>query len=144
MLEDLRMKLLSMVFAVAACGSSNQQIGEIHYQVTGGLSGTGDGTSMQIEPGGAVTRQTRAHGQEQGQLPRALLDDIVSKIKDADLPSLEMTYGCSCADDLVDELVVQIDGTGRTVAVSKSSDSAPAELLTALDAVRAAVDAPLQ
>lgn len=140
------MKLPSMVLAVAlaACSSNNPQIGEIHYQVTGGFSGTGDGTSMQIEPGGAVTRQTRAHGQEQGQLPRAMLDDIVSKIKDADLPALETTYGCSCADDLVDELVVQIDGTGRTVAVSKSADSAPEELVTALDAVRAAVDAPLQ
>lgn len=140
------MKLPSMVLAVAlaACSHNNEQIGEIHYQVTGGLSGAGDGTSMKIEPGGAVTRQTRARGDEQGQLPRTMLDDIVRKIQDADLPTLETTYGCSCADDLIDELVVQIDGTDRIVDVSKSSDSAPDELKTAIAAVRAAVDAPLQ
>jgi hypothetical protein len=115
----------------------------IDYQVTGGLSGRGDGTSLHIQPGGAVTRQTLKRGLEHGQIDHITVDDLVNKVRSAQLPALCAMYQCiGCADDFVDEVSVHLDGITLTARASQLGDP-PDGLQHLIDALRDLVDRPL-
>lgn len=119
-------------------------IGEIGYQVVGGLSGGGDGTSLQIKPDGTLTRTTTQRGTEHGQLDPATLDDLVGKARAAQLPTLCAIYSCaSCGDEYSYDVSVQIDGITHTVQASMLATPLPDPLQAIIEALQAIVMRPL-
>lgn len=117
--------------------------GGLDYQILGGLSGDGDGTKLQILPDGAFARCTYQRGMEQGQLDRTALDDVMAKARDAQFPTLSVTYPCSgCVDDFVYQVSVQFDGS---VLSSRASElgNPPDRLRALIDALQQIVDRPL-
>jgi hypothetical protein len=123
--------------------TGRETIGGFDYKVTGGLVGGGDGTSLQIDAGGFVTRHTRERGTETGQLDPAALQDLMTKARTAAVPTLCASYGClGCADDFIHRVTVKLDGIPYTVQASELTLLPPGlgELLHALQQI---VDRPL-
>lgn len=118
-------------------------IGRIDYQVLGGFSGGGDGTSLQIQPDGSLTRHTVQRGTEQGQLDQATLDNLVRTIRAAQFPTLCAMYPCAhCADEYVYHVSVQFNGNALTTAASEFA-APPDRLQAVIDALQQIVDRPL-
>lgn len=119
-------------------------VGAIDYQVIGGFTGQGDGTSLHIQPDGSVTRQTRTHGAEQGQLDQAALGDLVAKVRSAQFPTLCTVYSCAgCGDNYVDQVSVQFGGDVLTVKASQLGDP-PDRLREVIGTLQQIVSGPLQ
>ena len=117
--------------------------GGIDYQVIGGFTGDGDGTSVHIRPDGSVTRQTVKRGLEQGKLDQATLDDVIAKARAARFPELCTMYACEhCGDDFVFQVAVQFDGNVLTARASEFGDP-PDRMQALIDALKAIVDRPL-
>jgi hypothetical protein len=118
--------------------------GGIEYQVVGGLSGHGDGTSLHIQPDGSLTLQTPQRGAVQGQLDPATLASLVGTARSAQFPTLCAMYRCSgCDDDFIDQVSVQFDGSALTVLASQEGDP-PARLQAMIDALRQIAQRPPQ
>lgn len=118
------------------------QVGGIDYEVSGGLSGEGDGTSLQIAPDGAFTRHTMQRGTEQGRLDQATLDDLTGRARAAQFPTLCAIYGSAAADELFHDVSVQFDASTYTVMVSQFA-TPPDRLQGLIEALQAIVDRPL-
>lgn len=118
--------------------------GGIAYQVVGGFSGQGDGTSLNIQPDGSMTLQAPQRGIVQGRLDAAALASLVATARSAQFPTLCAMYRCSgCNDDFVDQVSVQFDGSALTVLASQEGDP-PGRLQAVIDALRQIVEHPPQ
>jgi hypothetical protein len=116
----------------------------ISYQVTGGFTGTGDGTSLEIAPDGAVTRTTREGGTERGQLGAATLDRLTRAARAAQLPTLCKEYPCpGCGDDYIHDVSVRFEGNTYRVRASTMAPPLPDRLQAVIDAVQDIVEQPL-
>jgi hypothetical protein len=95
-------------------------IGGFSYQVVGGLTGQGDGTSLQITSTGLVTRHTRDRGTETGFLDTTTFNDLVAETQTAHFPTLCAMYPCTngCNDVYLHKVSVQLDGAPYTVQSS--------------------------
>ena len=119
-------------------------VGRIGYRVTGGLSGGGDRTSLQIAPDGTLTRTTSQGGTEQGRLDQATLDDLARKARAAQFPTLCSLYPCPhCGDEYADEVSVQIDGISYTVQASTLAPPLPDRLQSLIEMLQSIVTRPL-
>jgi len=137
-----RLLPLSFVLgALAGCAATNNVDGPIDYRVTGGFSGGGDGTALHIELDGTVTRAASG-GTQTATLDPVALDDLHQKIVDAQFPALSPTYSCNCADDLIYNVSVQLDGTTHTVAASSLAPY-PGRLKTVIDTLQDIRQRPL-
>jgi hypothetical protein len=97
--------------------------GGVEYRVVGGFSGQGDGTSLQVQPDGTMTRHTSQGGAEQGRLDAATVADLVDQARATQFPTLCAMYRCSgCVDQFDDEVTVQFDGRPLTVIASHLGD----------------------
>jgi hypothetical protein len=125
---------------VAGCTGHASQ-GAINFEVTGGFTGTGDGTpALRIEPDGTATR-TSAGRTQTTRLDLATLHDLQAKIDAAQFPMLEPAY-MGCADCYVYEVSVQLDGTMHRVAVDTDAHP-PAALQAVIDALKDIEQLPL-
>lgn len=113
--------ILPLCFAIAA-GCSSQPTDLIDYQVTGGLAGNGDGTSLTLDSRGIGTRTTSNGDTVPVHLGAAALDDLNAKIHDAQFATLQPSYGChGCNDQYVYQIAVLSDGRHYEVSVDKDS-----------------------
>jgi hypothetical protein len=120
--------------AAAGCASSSDEL--IDYRVTGGFSGRGDGTSLQLRTDGTGTRTTTA-GTQPVVLDRAALTALNRQIADAQFPSLQPSYGChGCVDQLVFELAVQVNGHRYEVRDDQGNTSSPESLRALLSTLQ--------
>jgi hypothetical protein len=118
-------------------------VGRFDYRVTGGLSGGGDGTSLQIDSSGVFTRHTLQRGTETGRLDPATLQDLTDKARAVQFPSPCIMYGCGgCGDTYVHNVSVQLDAIPYTVQVDELA-SPPPPVQALLDALKAIVVRPL-
>lgn len=104
-------------FALAVgCASHTDEL--LDYRVTGGLAGSGDGTSLQLHTDGTGTRTSRAGGTVTVALDAIALADLRRKIAAAQFPTLQPIYGCDgCADQFVYQVAVQLDAGRHEVSV---------------------------
>lgn len=123
---------LSFAFAVG-CASHADEL--VDYRVLGGLAGNGDGTSLQLNTDGIGTRTSRAGGTMSVTLDATALADLNSKITAAQFATLQPSYGChGCADQLVYQVAVQLDGRRYEVSVD-SGEVVPGGLQALLTAL---------
>ena len=102
----------------AAAGCADPADGPIDYEVTGGIGGVGDGTSLHVEPDGTATRTSPHKPPVTEKLDAATFGDLRRKVADARFPDLAPHYGCGgCADQFVHEISVELDGQHYKVAV---------------------------
>jgi hypothetical protein len=114
-------------------GCSSQTDALVDYQVSGGFSGSGDGTSLTLDTRGVGSRVTAHSGTVPVQLDPAALADLHAKIRDAQFATLQSTYGChGCADQLVYDIAVQADGHHYEVSIDESDTITYPEGLHAL------------
>jgi hypothetical protein len=107
--------VLSFAFA-AGCASHADEL--VDYRVTGGVTGGGDGTSLQLNTDGVGTRTSKAGGTTTVTLDATALADLNGKITAAQFATLQPSYGChGCADQLVYRVAVQLDGRRYEVTV---------------------------
>jgi hypothetical protein len=128
--------LLPLGFLLAAAaGCTSHSHGPIDFQVTGGLTGNGDGTpSLRIEADGTATRPAPSGGGTQtARLDLATLDDLEARIDAAEFATLAPSY-TACNDCYIYVVSVQLDGATYTVQADTM-----AELPDPLDAVIAAL-----
>lgn len=119
-------------------------LGGIDYRVTGGFSGQGDGTSLQITSDGAVTRHTTKGGTERGQLDATTLDHLASTARAAQLPTLCTMYPCAgCGDDYVHDVSIRFDGSTYKVQASGLAQPLPDRLQAVITALQQIVGRPL-
>ena len=112
--------MLPMCLALGA-GCSSQPGELVDYQVTGGLTGHGDGSSLTLDTRGVGTRTTTS-GAIPVQLDPAALSDLNAKIRDAQFATLQPTYGCNgCTDGFVYDIAVQSGGRHYEVSFDESS-----------------------
>jgi hypothetical protein len=116
--------------AVAACSDGSN--GAIDYQRTGGFVGLQ--LSLRVEPDGKMTRHKSDGSTVTGQLDAATLAGLQRKVDDARFPTLEAAYSCSCADDFLHTISVQVDGTEYTVMVDDTA-TYPDRLRPLIDAL---------
>jgi hypothetical protein len=89
------------------------------YEVTGGPTGVGDGTSLQMAQDGSVTWHTRDRGTVQGWLDSLTLYGLFRRATSAELPTLCAVYSCDgCGDDYVHNLTVWLSDVPYTVRAS--------------------------
>ena len=134
--------LVPLMFFAAIGGCTSHVDGPIDYTVTGGLSGGGDGAALHIELDGTVTRPKAGGGTETATLDAATLGDLRSKIDAADFESLAPKYSCNCADNFIDNISVQLDGTVHTVAADRDAQL-PDGLKTVVDTLLDIYQRPL-
>jgi len=116
--------------------------GGIEYKVVGGFGGDGNGTSLQIQRDGRMTRETQRRGAEQGQLDQAALDGLIADARAAEFPTLCAVYRWEGADDFVDKVTVQFDDSTFVVNASQFGDP-PDRLQALINKLRQIVDRPL-
>jgi len=135
-------RFLSLICAAAACGGMGNIDGPIDYNVTGGLSGHGDGTALHIELDGTTTRPTAGGGTETTVLDAMTLADLHGKIIDAQFAMLAPLYSCDCPDGYIYTTSVQIDGTQHTVAAEDLAQY-PERLKIVIDTLKDIYQRPL-
>jgi hypothetical protein len=116
---SLRLFLFTSVMlgAVAACSESVD--GAIDYQRSGGFVGLQLG--LHVEPDGKATRFMSDGSTVSTQLDPDTLTDLQAKVKGARFPTLEAAYSCSCADDFLHTISVQVDGIDYMVMVDDTA-----------------------
>ena len=140
----VRRTLFSLsLLAGAVGGCATHTDGPIDYEVTGGFTGTGDGTVLHIELDGTTVRSRPSGGTETVTLDAVTLGDLRRKIGEAQFPSLAPIYHCQCADDYVHNVSVDLDGT--TYAVSADTMAPiPDRLKSVIDALKHIYSLPLE
>jgi hypothetical protein len=112
--------------ATTSCASGADIDGPITYVPTGGFSGRGDGsTELRVEPDGTLSRPGPSGGSQRATLERATLDDLHRKVLAAEFPGLQSFYACSCADDFVYAIGVQISGMQYSVQAHELAPPPP-------------------
>ena len=118
-------------------------LGAVDYEVTGGPTGSGNGTSLQISEIGWMMRHTAERGTEDGLLDGLTLYGLYVKVINAQLPSLCKTYSCAgCAGDYVHTLTVYLDDAPYTVQVGFGA-SPPDRLAALINAMQDITVRPL-
>jgi len=135
-------KFLPLICAAAACGGMGEIDGPIDFNVTGGLSGNGDGTALHIELDGTTTRPKAGGGTETTVLDAMTLADLHAKIIDAQFAMLAPLYPCGCTDGYIYNTSVQIDGTQHTVAAEDLAQY-PERLKVVIDTLKGIYQRPL-
>jgi hypothetical protein len=125
---------------VGAIGCADGTVGTIDYQLSGGF--TGMRTSVHIEPGGEMTRTKPNGSTDTKVLDPTQLAELHRKVDDAGFPTLEASYSCDCADDLVHTISVHIDG-GTYMVIASSLAEYPDRLQPLLDALSSMTQAPV-
>lgn len=116
---------------VAGCSSQTGVL--VDYQVTGGLTGRGDGTSLTVDTSGVGTRTSAHDGPIALQLDPAALADLNAKIRDAQFATLQPSYGCNgCNDQFVYKIAAQSNGQRYEVSVDQNDSLTYPEGLHAL------------
>jgi hypothetical protein len=117
-----------MLGAVAACADGEE--GAIDYQRSGGFVGLQLG--LHVEPDGKATRLKSDGSTVTTQLDPDTLAALKNQVKGARFPTLEAAYSCSCADDFLHTISVQVDGIPYTVMVDDTA-TYPDRLRTLID-----------
>jgi len=124
--------ILPLCLALGA-GCSSQPGALVDYQVSGGLTGRGDGTSLTLDTSGIGARTTVHDGSVPVQLDPTQLADLNAKIRAAQFATLQPSYGChGCVDQFVYEIAVQSDGRRYEVSVDQDDTITYPEGLHAL------------
>jgi hypothetical protein len=127
--QILRVCLLGSGLAIAAttsCASGADIDGPITYLPTGGFTGRGDGsTELRVDLDGTLSRPGPSGGSQTATLDRATRDDLHRKVLGAEFPGLQSSYTCSCADDFVYAIGVQIGGMQYTVQAHQMAPPPP-------------------
>jgi hypothetical protein len=136
---------LVLVLFAAATGCTSHVAGEVDglvdYRVTGGFSGSGDGTSLQVELDGTATRHTNEQGTQTAMIDRVTLDDLHQKIVDAQFATLETQYP-GIPDGFVDTVSVHVDGSPYTVMAGREA-SIPDRLKIVIDTLKDIHQSPI-
>jgi hypothetical protein len=107
-----RRTLVSLWVALGAATGCTSAPPRVDYRITGGFSGTGDGTSLHLAVDGLGTRTSSMGGPQTVQLDASDLADLKQAISGAQFPSLQPAYTCSsCVDAFRYEVTVVIDGS---------------------------------
>lgn len=122
--------------AATSCTGSDTLVDD---SVTGGFTGNSGGSSLHVTPDGVATRTSR-EGTQSLQLDSFTLTGLKQKIADAQFPSLAPEYPCpGCADELLYEVTVQLDGHSYSTRVEGLDHTVYPEslktLLTTLDEI---------
>ena len=141
-LRKLSPLLVLLVLVAMVTGCTSKVDGPVDYAVTGGFSGNGDGTALHVALDGTVTRETAQGVTQTAMLDAVTLDDLHEKIMEAQFTTLESRYSCNCADDLVYNVSVRVDGKSYTVAVDSMAQY-PDRLKAVIDALRDIHERPL-
>ena len=132
--------------ALAGCTSSSNSsppsTGVLDYQSSGGLSGRGDGSELHVTADRIARRVTRTGGSQTATLDAATFNDLRAKIDAAEFTTLEPMYRCSCADDFVHMVSVQLSDTTYAVSADVSADI-PERLQALVDTIHGVIAAPL-
>jgi hypothetical protein len=129
--------------AAGGPSTASAVFGGIDYQIVGGITGHGDGTTLHVAPDGSFSRHTPQRGSEQGLLDPAALRDLVARARAAEFPTLCLMYAASGAvDDFVYQVSVQFDGREITSRASQFGDP-PGRLQAVIDAVQQIANRPL-
>jgi len=130
--------------AMIGCTSSSgpPSTGVLDYQSSGGLSGNGDGSELHVTADRTARRVTRQGGSQTATLDAATFNDLRARIEAAQFTTLEPMYSCSCADDFVDVVSVQLSDTTYAVSADTSAD-VPDRLQALIDKVRDVIQQPL-
>jgi len=130
--------------ALAGCTSSSSppSTGVLDYQSRGGFSGQGDGSELHVTADRTARRVTRSGGSQTAVLDAATFNNLRAKIEAAEFTTLEPTYNCSCADDLVDQVSVQLSNTTYAVSADASAE-VPDRLQALVDTIHGVIAAQL-
>jgi hypothetical protein len=91
----------------------------VDYEVTGGPTGNGDGTSLHMAQDGSVTLHTSERGTEHGWLDGLTLYGLFHRVTNAQLPTLCTMYSCAdCGADRIHNLTVWLNNFPYTVRAS--------------------------
>ena len=123
---------------VAGCADGKN--GAIDYQLTGGFVGLH--ASVHIDPDGKLSGTKEGGSAVTGQLDAAALADVQNKVDQAQFATLEPMYECSCADDLLHTITVDVDGTEYTVKADGTADY-PDRLKPLINTLQRMVEPPL-
>jgi hypothetical protein len=142
----IRLCLATIAAATASAGctssSSPPSTGVLDYQSSGGLSGNGDGSELHVTADRTARRVTRQGGSQTATLDAATFNDLRARIEAAEFTTLEPMYSCSCADDFVDMVSVQLSDTTYAVSADTSADI-PERLQALVDTIHGVIAAPL-
>jgi hypothetical protein len=94
--------------------------GALDYERTGGFVSTR--TSMHVDAAGKMTWTKTDGSTTTTMLPAAMLSDLRHKVDQAEFLTLLPAYRCSCNDDIVHTIQVQLAGAPHMVIVDDSSD----------------------
>jgi hypothetical protein len=129
--------------ALAGCTSSGPPAtGVLDYESSGGISGQGDGSELHVTADRTARRVTRQSGSQTATLDAATFSDLRAKIEAAEFTTLEPMYRCSCADDFVHMVSVQLSDTTYAVSADVSADI-PERLQALVDTIHGVIAAPL-
>jgi hypothetical protein len=118
-------------------------LGAVDYEVTGGPSGSGNGTWLEIAEIGSLTRHTTERGTEEGLLDGLTHYGLYRKVITADIPRLCRSYSCDgCTGDYIHKLTVYLDGAPYTVEVGFRA-SPPERLVALINTVQNITTRPL-
>jgi hypothetical protein len=141
MVTVIRRFLVSGGLALLASGGcADSGDGTIDYQLTGGFAGVH--ASAHIDPDGKLTRVKQDGSTVTEQLDAAALADLHTKVDQAQFATLEPTYDCNCADDVLHTITVDVDGTQYTVAADGTADY-PDRLKPLIDTLEGMVEDPV-
>ena len=94
--------------------------GTLDYERSGGVIATR--TSMRIDAAGTMTWVKTDGSKTTTTLPAATMTDLRNKVDQADFSTLEAVYRCSCNDDIVHTIQVDIAGASHMVVVDETAD----------------------
>lgn len=115
-----RFMLSCGLVVLASGGCADSKDGAIDYQLTGGFIGVH--ASVHIEPDGRLSGTKQDGKPVTGQLSATELADLQAKVDQAQFTTLAPMYDCSCADDLLHTITVDVDGTEYTVKADGTAD----------------------
>jgi hypothetical protein len=113
------------------------------YVVTGGPTGNGNGTSLNMAQDGTVTLTTNERGTQQGWLDGLTQYGLFRKATSAELPTLCATYSCEgCSNDYVHNLTILFNDVPYTVRANFRA-TMPERLSTLINYVQGITTRPL-
>jgi hypothetical protein len=134
-----RLLMTAALVVLAAGGCTDSKDGAIDYQLTGGFVGIH--ASVHIDPDGKLSGTKQNGSAVTGQLDTAELADLRSKVDQAQFSTLQPMYDCSCADDLLHTITVDVGGTEYTVKADGTADY-PDRLKPLIDALEEMTSVP--
>jgi hypothetical protein len=117
---SLRLFVLSGLTFGALGGCTDDGVGIIDYERTGGFAGVR--LSLHVESDGEATRRRFDGVTETFQLDPAKLADLDRQVREAKFSTLEAMYSCDCADDFLHTISVHVDGAAYTVMADDTAE----------------------